>query len=362
MTDSWIGCLFLGMILQQDLIEERTTYRPPVNHPNATFLEWAAGHEIVIEGKLPDQVKAIALDPKANPWTVLQKAAQAAGGHWRLSGQSVHFVRGPGGPVEFASPFWRASIDSIQAERSFDIADGKLLIRLDAAWHPRLGPILVQGGVFTLEYEIPAGDLKKVGEDKQNLNQNENGGKRKIATRPTSWIPIDQKFHASLDLSANAIPRSVQKIDRLTGEIRLVAPQRLAWIALGAIEEPASGAREQKVGKTLIRRVGQKIAPNRISLEVEIKPGPSAFYLESYQENALIGPAKITLPSGDEAVWADGYTTVQNDNGWMRIRYDWLRKDQRNLKELVRGVVEVRLGDHFKELVAEVAFRDLPLP
>jgi len=357
MAGSCTSFLFLGLLCHQDSIEERTGYRPSTDNATRTFLEWAAGHEIVIEGRLPDEMKAVPLDPKANPWAVLQKAAQAEGGHWRLSGQSVHFVRGAGGPVEFASPFWRAAIDSVQAERSFDIADGKLLIRLDAAWHPRLCPILVQGGVFALEYEVPSSDLKKDPGDKK-----ETTGKRKAATRPTSWIPIDQKFHAQLDLNAAAIPRSVRKIDRLAGEIRVVAPEGLAWRTLGTIEEPVAGAKEQKVGKTLIRRVGQKVAPNRISLEVEIKPGPSSFYLESYQENALIGPAKITPPSGDGAVWADAYTTVQNDNGWMRIRYDWLRKDQRNLKELARGVVEVRLGDNVKELVAEVAFRDLPLP
>lgn len=342
------GCLILGSLLFDQTIEERTRLKMEGPDREIRFGEWVSGQDLVVEGALPKNLFIAPQGASENLWKQLDRAANTAGGHWRFGTHSLRFSRGPVQWQDYFGSFGRGQLESVQAERSFEEGGGKLQFRLGLAWHPRLCPVLVQAGSFGLEFDQPG------------------GLKGKSQTKPTSWIPVDQGFHASLELNGDSLPRSVQKLNRFQGEVRLVVPEQVAWLNLGPTllkmeSNPATDPKRQ-VGKTWVRRLGHKVSSNRISLEVEIHPGPSSFPLETYQESALIGPARIQSESGGVPVFADGYTTLQNENGGIRIRYDWLRKENQPLEELTKGTIEVRLGDNLVEKQGKLDFRDIPLP
>lgn len=336
-----LGWLVLWSTCGQYTIPERTATPPLVS-------EWLRQTGIKLQGTGAETVSSGSMASGANPFQVLDAGAAKFQGRWVPTGEGFRFQQGPAGPLDWPKPFFRSQLSSILSDYSFEEQSGKTTVRLHVSWHPELAPILIQAGVFRADSPSPPGE-KKSADD--------------WVSRPTAWIPLDQQWSTSLDIQGPFTPlkRGTLLWSRLGGEIRWIVPLRSGWVTLGSDQAEPNGPTEHKVGGTLIRKGAIRQTANRVSLEVAILPGPSEYTLESYQESALIGPAKISLLDGI-VVPASGYTSLGSEQGWMKVRYDWVKKEGFPWERLSQGVFMVRVGDGFAEMAQKVTFSGVQVP
>ncbi len=113
----------------------------------------------------------------------------------------------PGPEPHFNGPFQITAV-STQATKPFSAGgDGRLDVSLQVAWEPRLKPIFI---------EVPMKEMKvQVGSDEfPGLNPEAN-----------PEIPVNPEGAAAqIDLQFPRLPRSAEKIDKLTGEIVVAVP------------------------------------------------------------------------------------------------------------------------------------------
>lgn len=328
--------LLLFLSLGQGSIAERTQLADPRAMSSSEWRSWvkAQGVDIAGMGESASQFGPFS----GGFFERLDLLAFAQGKRIQVRHRSLQMVPGAKGVIAQGSSLCRGEVDSVVVGNQLDERRDYLIVGIQAAWHPRLHPILVQAGPF----QFKSKDSKP------------------YLSRGTSWQAVEEDFTAHLELVAAKPPRSLKGFDSLEGAIRLVVPQQLLWLELGGIRE--SEVAVHQVGKTKIKRLRTQVTSKRVSLEVEIWPGPSEYQLDSYQESILTGLASMVGPDNVKRN-ADGQQILESGEGKMRVRYDWLTsrelplQDQQGNQRLV-----LRIGDNYKEIEARLKFGALELP
>lgn len=325
-----VSLLFL--ICSQGNIQERTQLPETKAMTSQEWVAWALKQNLVLSG-LTDSNEKIGSDG-LGLWQKLDQVASSQKKRLRIQNQKAHFQPGIYGPLAYGNSFWRGELESLQLETKWMEPDNKMRFVFQIAWHPQLHPILFQAGSFQC----------KVKDSKT------------LVSRPTSWQPVDETLISPLEFFTEKPSRKVVRLESVEGTIRAVVPSQLHWLDMGLVMGKDGILKE--VGKTEVKRLLTQRTAKRLSLEVEIRPGPSQFFLESNQEAILTGLAVCVGPEGDRKP-AVGQQILESSDGRIRVRYDWLRPE---IVEKADQRFELRMGDNFREIEADMKFGPLELP
>ncbi len=322
----------LFLLCSQGTIQERT--RPPEAQAMSSqdWVAWGLKQNLVLTG-LADSKEKNASDGLGF-WQSLDQVASSQNKRLRIQAQKIHFQPGTHGPIAYGGSFWRGELESVQLETKWSEPDNKMRLSFQIAWHPQLHPILFQAGSFQCKLK----DAKP------------------LVSRPTSWQPVDETLVSPLEFFTEKPSRKVAQLESAEGTIRVVVPTRLLWLDMGSLRGKDGILRE--VGKTEVKRISTQMTAKRLSLEVEIRPGPSLFFLESNQEAILTGMAVCVGQDGERKP-AVGQQILESGDGRIRVRYDWLRP---GMGENGEQRFELRMGDNFREMEAGMKFGPLDLP
>ncbi len=328
--------LFLFCIFSQGSISERTHLAEPQALSVPEWKSWVRSQGVDLSGVGESSGP---LGPYGGGFFErLDLLASAQGKRLQIRHQSLFMETGNRSVISHGSAFCRGEVDSVVVGNQLGENRGYLRIGLQVAWHPKLHPILIQAGAF----QFQSRDSKP------------------FLSRSTAWQPVEEDFVAQLEVETAKPPRSLKGFDSFEGIVRLVVPDQLLWLELGGIRD--GGISNHMVGKTKIKRLGSQITSKRVSMEVEIKPGPSEYGIESYQEAILTGLASLVGPGNVKRI-SDGQQIVELGDGKIRVRYDWLFPQGFPLgNELDKHRFVLRIGDNYKEIEAYLKFGSMDLP
>ncbi len=323
---------FLILFFSQGNIEERI--KPPEVRAISSreWVGWALKQNLKLTG-VPESNEIIASDGLGF-WQRLDQVAHSQKKRLRIQAHSAHFQSGTPGPIAYGGIQWRGEMESLQLETKWLDTDHKMRLEMQIAWHPQLHPILFQAGPFHC----------KVKDSKS------------LVSRPTSWQPVEESLISPLEFFTEKPPRKVDRLESVKGTLRAVVPNQLLWLDLGPVI--GNDGILKDVGKTQVKRISTQKTAKRISLEVEIRPGPSQFFLESNQEAILTGLAVWVGPGGERKP-AIGQQILESGDGRILVRYDWLRTGSGEMEDYR---FELRMGDNFREIEAEMIFGPIELP
>ena len=328
--------LFVFSIFAQGSISERTHLAEPQALTVSDWKSWVKSQGVELSGI---GEFSGALGPYSGGFFErLDSLASAQGRRLQIRHRSLFIGSGNKGIISQGSAICRGEVDSVVVGNQLAENRGFLRVGLQAAWHPRLHPILVQAGTF----QFRSSEAKP------------------LLSRASAWQPVEEDFVAQLELEAAKPPRVLKGFDSFEGIIRLVVPDQLLWLELGGIRDGVIS--DHIVGKTKIKRLATQVTSKRVSMEVEIKPGPSEYGIESYQESILTGLASLVGPGNVRKI-ADGQQILESGEGKIRVRYDWLFPPGVPLSsELDKYRFVLRIGDNYKEIEANLKFGPLELP
>ncbi len=330
-------CSLLFLVVGQGSIPERTKLTDTLAMSLPEWKNWSKSNGV--ELSLTNDFAGSPGPFSGGLFERLDLLALALGKRLRIRHQSVLIESGSKGIISQGSRFCRGEVESVVLSNQLDEGRGFMSIGVQVAWHPKLHPILIQAGTFHFG--------------------SRNG--KSFVSRPTSWQAVEEDFVAQLQLKADKPPRSLPGFDSLEGNIRMVVPNQLLWLDLGGLTDRGEQP-DFLVGKTKVRRLGAQVSSRRVSLEVEIQPGPSEYTIESYQEGVLTGLATLIGP-GNFKRNADGQQILESGNGKIRVRYDWLISANGLLNtDLGDKRFDLRVGDNYKEMETFLKFGAIDLP
>lgn len=143
---------------------------------------------------------------------------------------------------------------------------------------------------------------------------------------------MDEALVSPLEFFTDKPSRKVVRLESVEGTIRAVVPSQLLWLDMGLVMGKDGILKE--VGKTEVKRVLTQRTAKRLSLEVEIRPGPSQFFGKQ-PEAILTGLAVCVGPEGDRkpAVGQQMWNRVMAESG-----FDTIGSDRRLSKKRINDL------------------------
>ncbi|MBN2579552.1 MAG: hypothetical protein JXB10_11230 [Pirellulales bacterium] len=242
---------------------------------------------------------------------------------------------------DFASydgPF-RFAVTKILAARNFQTRQGAaLFVNLEAAWEPRLKPIVLVQKLADVVAEDERGEKLKL-----------------LQAKAEQEISLEgESAAAELTLPFALPPRSVQRIARLSGRVTALVPGRVETFRFADLLK-AKNQRQRGAGVTAIL---EEVRENNQVWEVRFRvkfdrPGDA---LASHRGWIFRNEAFLETPDGKPIPYDSTETTFQTDDE-VGMTYIFVLEEPPEKLKFVYKTPGAILGETF-----EYEFKDIPLP
>jgi hypothetical protein len=241
-------------------------------------------------------------------------------------------------PVQYTGPF-RVELKKIGLTRDFEAGSTLATIELDAAWEPRLRPMLLK---------LQAEELKVVDDRGKEVKPQMNMASDEIVVRPENPV-------AEINLNLQAPDRAASKIKSLRVKAELTIP---AGIKVFRFPSLAQQNTTVKQGDVSVTYQDTEIDEQTWKVHVELSyPGGGPAF-ESYQQGLFNNRIWLQRSDGSRFEQNGGFNNTGSDGGKLGFEYLFVDApgkpaDYQLVYETPSRVITIPL---------EFEFKDIPLP
>jgi hypothetical protein len=289
-----------------------------------------------------------------SPWKALDLVAEAAQARVYLyprDGRIALLKREPGqqpAPVCYDGPV-RMAIKRVSANRDLEGNESTYGASLEVAWLASLQPFFL---------ETRPRDFR-VKDDKGKLYPMVPGG--------SALAPVDGRLSLVFDLSLPAVPRSVERLGLVEGQLFVVAPKEMLTFDLGGLDKLAArkpGAAElrHEQGKVVCRVSKVTLAEDRWTVQVTLDYPPGDVKFDSYQSWVVNNEMTLVAKDGSRRLASAGYVEEASSERRAVVSYHFTDRDKEKRGRPDNWKVTYKTPAGIVQVPMTFSFKDVPLP
>lgn len=275
-------------------------------------------------------------------WSAIEQLSKAA--RVRVAvGDAVALVDGRPGPAVAAS-VCRVGVRSIAVQRDFETDRRTCAVELDVAWEPSLDPLYLTVDNVRGRYGPPRESAKEFGPFR--------GVAQSVAQRRNQLV----------DLRLPGPDRTAETLAELSGELRLIVPERMLTVRFSALE-PGKTRRDFTEDGVRVALTRMAVDRQLWTFDLEIENPPETPDFESFQswlDNNRIHLERMTA-SGKE-IWPHRPDDWEADRVGRRAKLKYAFVGAGDKGSPSDWTLVYRTPGRIVETVIPFTLRDVPLP
>jgi hypothetical protein len=304
--------------------------------------------------------ETIALDRKrVTFWQALDAIAAASKARVNLSPRSGRIVLDKRGanyrlpPISYDGRF-RLIVKKVTTSRDLEIGDndahhGSTNLAIEIAWDPELLPLYLETRPRAL----------RLVDDKNNVIA--------VPDEGSALAPVDGLIAVGIDLSLPSLPRSINTLRSLQGELSMIGPSKMLTFTfdrldrLATVQADAPERRLSQEGVTC-RILDVKLVRDRWTIRVALDYPPGMKQLDSNQSWVVNNEMTLETPDGKKRFASTNYFLESATTRQAILSYHF-----RDQGKMTRGKpsdwrVRYRAPANLVEVAIPFAFKDIALP